>query len=277
MTLALGGDCLSDVAMLRSQPELFGLVASDPTVSRLVDALAAPVRALKSIRTARAAAPERAWELTGDAAPGRRGELIPVDLDATIVLAHSDKEQATPTWKKSFGFHPLTAFADHGAAGGGEALAILLRKGNAGSNTAADHIATAKLTLFQLPKARWRHVLIRTDSGGGTHEFLTWLTGRRLEYSVGFTIGEDLQNAILTFPETGWQAAYDADRGVREGAWVAEFTGLLDLTGWPKGMRSTAYRPCPPPDQHQPPHPPERRPPGPVEPRPPSATVGPPP
>jgi Transposase DDE domain group 1 len=246
--LALGGDCLSDVAMLGSQPELFGLVASDPTVSRLVDALAAdPVRALKSIRTARAAARERAWELAGDAAPGWRGELIPVDLDATIVLAHSDKEQATPTWKKSFGFHPLTAFADHGAAGGGEALAVLLRKGNAGSNTAADHIQTAKLALGQLPKARRRQVLIRTDSGGGTHEFLTWLTGRRLEYSVGFTIGEDLQNAILAFPETGWQAAYDADRGVREGAWVAEFTGLLDLTGWPKGMRVIVRRERPHP------------------------------
>src|SRR4051795_3731242 len=248
VTLALGGDCLSDVAMLRSEPELFGLVASDPTVSRLVGAFAAdPVRALKSIRTARAAARERAWELAAGSAPGWGGELIPIDLDATIVIAHSDKEQATPTWKKSFGFHPLTAFADHGAAGGGEALAVLLRKGNAGSNTAADHIQTAKLALLQLPKARRRQVLIRTDSGGGTHEFLTWLTGRRLEYSVGFTIGEDLQNAILTFPETGWQAAYDADRQVREGAWVAEFTDLLDLTEWPKGMRVIARRERPHP------------------------------
>jgi hypothetical protein len=94
---------------------------------------------------------------------------------------------------------------------------------------------------------RRRQVLIRTDSGGGTHDFLTWLSGRRLEYSVGFTIGEDLQNAILAFPETGWQAAYDADRGVREGAWVAEFTGLLDLTGWPKGMRVIVRRERPHP------------------------------
>jgi hypothetical protein len=237
VSLALGGDCLSDVANASFPAGVVRhLVASDPTVSRLVDALAAdPVRALKSIRTARAAARERAWGLAGDAAPGWGGELIPIDLGATIVIAHSDKEQATPTWKKSFGFHPLTASADYGAAGGGEALAVLLREGKAGSNTAADHIETAKLTLGQLPKARRRQVLVRTDSGGGTREFLAWLTGRRLEYSVGFTIGEDLQNAILTFPESGWQAAYDADGQVREGAWVAEFTGLLELTGWPKG------------------------------------------
>jgi hypothetical protein len=248
VTLALGGDCLSDIAMLRSQPELFGLVASDPTVSRLVDALAAdPVRACKAIRAARAAARERVWALAGDAAPGAGGELIPVDLDATIVIAHSDKEQATPTWKKTFGFHPLTAFADHGAAGGGEALALLLRKGRAGSNTAADHIETAKLALAQLPKTRRRRVLVRTDSGGGTHEFLAWLTGRRLQYSVGFTLGEDLQNAIGAFPENEWQQAYDADREPREGAWVAEFTGLLDLAGWPKGMRVIVRRERPHP------------------------------
>jgi hypothetical protein len=248
VTLALGGDCLSDIAMLRSQPELFGLVASDPTVSRLVDALAAdPVRALKAIRAARAAARERAWDLAGEAAPGADGELIPIDLDATIVIAHSEKEQATPTWKKTFGFHPLTAFADHGTAGGGEALTLLLRKGKAGSNTAADHIETARLAFAQLPKTRRRQVLVRTDSGGGTHEFLTWLTGRRVQYSIGFTLGEDLQDAIGEFPEDEWQQAYDADREPREGAWVAEFTGLLDLTGWPKGMRVIVRRERPHP------------------------------
>lgn len=104
-------------------------------------------------------------------APGSGGELIPIDLDATIVLAHSEKEQAAPTWKKTFGFHPMTAFADHGAAGSCEPLVITLRPGNSGSDTAADHIEATRLALARLPKHRRRQVLIRTDSGGGTHEF----------------------------------------------------------------------------------------------------------
>ena len=75
------------------------------------------------------------------------------------------------TWKKTYGFHPLTAFADYGAAAGGEALAIMLRAGNAGSNTASEHIEVARLALAQLPRRVHRQVLIRTDSGGGTHDF----------------------------------------------------------------------------------------------------------
>src|ERR1700733_2570536 len=137
--VALGGDCLADIAVLREQPGLAGPVASDPVVSRLVATLAADgPGALKAIRSARAAARERAWALAGENAPGADGGLVTVDLDATIVIAHSEKEQAAPTWKKTFGFHPLAAFADHGAAGNGEPLAIMLRTGGAGSNTAAD-------------------------------------------------------------------------------------------------------------------------------------------
>jgi hypothetical protein len=183
MTLALGGDCLADIAVLRSQPDLAGPVASDPVVSRLVSALASDApRALRAIRKARAAARERAWALAGDRAPGGDGSLIPVDIDATIVIAHSEKESAAPTWKKTYGFHPLAAFADHGAGASGEALAVKLRAGNAGSNTAAEHIEVARLALAQLPRRQRRRVLIRTDSGGGTHEFLTWVTspGRHL-------------------------------------------------------------------------------------------------
>ena len=118
--VALGGDCLADIAVLREQPGLAGPVASDPVVSRLVSTLAADLpRALKAVRGARAAARERAWALAGDNAPGVGGALVTVDLDATIVIAHSDKEQAAPTWKKTFGFHPMTAWADHGAGGNG--------------------------------------------------------------------------------------------------------------------------------------------------------------
>jgi hypothetical protein len=240
VALALGGDCLADIAVLRAQPQLFGPVASDPVVSRLITRLAADApAALKAIRSARAAARQRAWLLAGEAAPGADGALVTVDIDATLVTAFSEKEQAAATWKKTYGFHPLTAFADHGADGSGEPLTIALRPGNAGSNTAIDHIEATRLALAQLPARLRRRVLIRTDSGGSTHEFLNWLTrpGRRLAYSVGFTITDDVQEAILKVPACAWTPAYDADGQVRPGAWVAEITGMLDLPAWPKGMR----------------------------------------
>ena len=250
VTLALGGDCLADIAMLRAEPALFGPVASDPVVSRLVAKLAkdAP-RALKAIRAARAAARQRAWELAGPDAPGADGGQVIVDLDATIVIAHSDKDQACPTWKKTFGFHPLAAFADHGPDGSGEPLAILLRPGNAGSNTAADHIEAARLSLAQLPAGQRKKVLFRADSGGGTHEFLTWLTrpGRRLQYSVGLTITAAIEDALLKVPARAWTPAYDAGGTERPGAWVAELTGMLDLSSWPKGMRVIARKERPHP------------------------------
>jgi hypothetical protein len=250
MMLALGGDCLAGVAVVRAQPDLCGPVASDPVISRLAAALAAEgPRALRAIRKARAAARERAWALAGERAPGADGSLIPVDIDATIVIAHSEKEKAAPTWKKTFGFHPLAAFADHGDGAGGEPLAILLRAGNAGSNTAAEHIEVSRLALAQLPRQARRRVLIRTDSGGGTRDFLAWLAspGRRLHYSAGMTITEDMQEAILTLPERVWEPAYDAGGQARPGAWVAELTGLLDLTGWPPGMRVIVRRERPHP------------------------------
>jgi DDE family transposase len=250
LAVALGGDCLADVAVLRAQPELSGPVASDPVVSRLIAALAADApRALKAIRVARAAARERAWALAGATAPGAGGELIVLDVDATIVTSCSEKEQAAPTWKKTFGFHPLTVFADHGPEGSGEPLAIMLRPGNAGSNTAADHIEAVRLALAQLPKGLRRQALIRADSGGGTHEFLAWLTrpGRRLHYTVGFPMTDDVQAAILAVPATAWTPAYDRERMARPGAWVAELTGMLDLAGWPEGMRVIVRRERPHP------------------------------
>ena len=128
-------------------------------------------------------------------------------------------------------FRPLGAFADHGAAGTGEAVGIMLRPGNAGSNTAAGHIEVTRLALAQLPRRARRRALIRNDSGGGTHDFLAWLAspGRRLHYSVGMTITEDIAEAILNVPERVWEPAYDAGGQVRPGAWVAEITGLLGL------------------------------------------------
>lgn len=149
---------------------MFGRVASDPTVSRLVDVLAAAgPKALTAIRTARAEVRGRVWELAGADGPAAEDSVI-VDIDGVLVLAHSEKQDATTTWKKAFGHHPLVAFVDHGQTGSGEPVAALLRPGNAGSNTTSDHIETAQLALAQLPQRlrQGRRTLIRTDSGGGT-------------------------------------------------------------------------------------------------------------
>ncbi|MEU0655874.1 IS1380 family transposase [Streptomyces albogriseolus] len=240
LTVALGGDCLADVAMLRCEPAVFGPVASDPTISRLIDTLAASgEKALQAIRSARSEARHRAWSLAGKNAPDAEGQVV-IDLDGVLVVAHSEKEDAAATWKKTYGHHPLTAFVDHGPGGTGEPVAALLRPGNAGSNTAADHITTAQLALAQLHKhyRRGRQTLIRTDSAGGTHDFVSWLTrrGRWLSYSVGMVITEAIHEHVLKIPASDWTSAVETDGEVRDGAWVAELTGKL-LDGWPEGMR----------------------------------------
>jgi hypothetical protein len=126
-------------------------------------------------------------------------------------LCGLDKDRAAPTWKKTYGFHPLTVFADHGPDGGGEPLAIMLRAGNAGANTAADHIEATRLALAQLPADRRRRTLVRADCGGGTREFVTWLAapGRRLGYSVGMPLTDDICDAIRVIPDQAWTPAYD--------------------------------------------------------------------
>ncbi|MFJ4380446.1 IS1380 family transposase [Streptomyces albidoflavus] len=240
LAVALGGDCLADVAMLRCQPALFGPVASDPTVSRLIDTLAASGgKALQAIRYARSEVRQHVWSLAGESAPDADGHVT-VDLDGAPVIAHSDKQDASATWKKPYGHHPLTAFVDHGPGGSGEPVAAVLRPGNAGSNTAADHITIARLALTQLPKKyrRGRQTLIRTDFAGGAHDFVAWLAkrGRWLSYSVGMVITETIHSHVLKIPPTAWPPAIETDGEVRDGAWVAELTGDL-LTGWPEGMR----------------------------------------
>jgi Transposase DDE domain group 1 len=136
-----------------------------------------------------------------------------VDIDGALVLAHSEKQDATATWEKTFGHRPFVAFVDHGQAGSGEPVAALLRPGNAGSNTASDHITTTGLTLAQLRRRlrRGRQTLIRTDSAGGTHAFLDWSSrpGRRLSCSVGTTITDSIHQAVLEIPKKAWTPAYD--------------------------------------------------------------------
>ena len=256
VTLALGGDCLADVAVLRAEPGVYGSVASDPTVSRTITALAADApAALAAIDTARAAARERVWALAGVHAPDHDTSAaapLVVDLDATLVTSHSEKEAAAPTFKRGFGFHPLCAFVDHGAVGTGEMVAVALRPGNAGSNTAVDHIAVTRSALAQLPghcpgRRPGRKVLIRTDGAGSSHRFLQWLTTQRLSYSVGFALPANTGELLGWMDEQVWTPAYNSDGAVREGAWVAELTGMLDLSGWPKGMRVIARKERPHP------------------------------
>jgi hypothetical protein len=203
VAVALGGDCLADIAVLREQPAVFGPVASDPTVSRLVDELARDVdAAVAAISRARAASRARAWAAAGSRAPDHRVDAdrpLVLDVDATLVTSHSEKELARPTFKRGYGFHPLLVFADHGPAGTGEPLSGILRPGNAGSNTAADHIRVVTEALSQLPRRHpggrsGRKVLVRADGGGGTHEFLEWLTAQRVSYSVGFTLSGDVES-----------------------------------------------------------------------------------
>lgn len=254
VSLAIGGDALSDIATLRAEPGVHGQVASDPTVSRIIGTLAADAdRVLAAIDGARQVARETAWALAAEHGPivdASPEAPVVIDLDATLLTAHSEKEHAKPTWKKGYGFHPLTAFVDHGPAGTGEMLAIQLRPGNAGSNTAADHIAVTRTALAQLPGGKSRpgkSVLIRTDCAGGTHDYLTWLHKQRVSYSVGFTLPHETPDLYRLIPETFWQSALDADGQARDGAHVAEFTGVLDLAGWPDGMRVIVRRERPHP------------------------------
>jgi Transposase DDE domain group 1 len=244
-SLALGGDCLADIALLRDAGAIVGAVPSDPTVSRVIDDLAAggqPV--LDAIAAAHAAARARVHAAGGG--PSQTGP-VPVDLDATIVVAHSTKELAAPTFKRSFGHHPVLAFCDHGDGGTGEALAGLLRAGNANANTAADLITTMDAALAAVPEPLRARVLIRVDGGGYSHAFLDAVSERGLEFSVGWQANDDIAAALDRLPEAAWTPAYDSDRCPREGAEVAELTGLLDLSGWPPGIRVIARREVPHP------------------------------
>jgi len=248
VAIALGGDCLADVAVVRAQPQLFGLVASDPTVSRLIATFAGDVEAvLPALRAARGQARERAWAL--DAPVADDGWLV-VDLDATLVDAHSDKEGAQPTFKRGFGFAPLLAFLDHGPGGTGECLAGLLRPGKATANDAADHIRVLTDALAQLPAGQRSRVLVRGDAGAGTHAFVKHLHQLGVRYSIGIAGWPTVIAALDALPRQAWRAALDGDGIPREGAQVAELTRYLPAgTGkpWPADMRVIARRERPHP------------------------------
>lgn len=191
--VAIGGDCASDLAAVRAQPDLFGPVASDPTISRLFTALSEENldtdAAVAAIRQARATARARVWarrrRLAGT--PGRRdGGQVIIDIDATIVAAHSDKQHAEPTHKRTYGLAPMCSFIDRGATGSGEVLALNLRPGNASPWKSEDHIEVLSDALAQLPETERAQVLVRTDAGGCSMKFLNHITDAALEYSIGF-------------------------------------------------------------------------------------------
>jgi hypothetical protein len=248
--IADGGDALTHLAVLRDQGKLFGAVASEPTAWRAVERV--DEEHLARLRQVRAAARERAW--AAGAGPDITAGLV-IDLDATITVAHSEKQNAAATWKRTYGFHPLLAYLDRPDVSGGEALAGLLRPGNAGSNTAADHVAVLDMALAAVPEhARPRpgdlaspKVLVRTDAAGATHAFAAALRERGCGFSLGFAIGPDVQDAVLKIPARAWTPAYDINGGPRDGAQVADITGMVDLSAWPQGSRLIVRRERPHP------------------------------
>lgn len=235
VAIADGGDCVTDLGVLRGQEALFGAVASESTAHRVIKSIDESL--LEAIRAARARARERAWE-----AGARPKELI-FDIDATLLGAHSEKERAAGTYKGGFGFFPLLCFLDQTA----EPMAGLLRPGNAGANTASDHFEVLQLALEQIPEEDLgREILARADIGGATHAFTSECREAGIRFSVGYEVDARVREAILAAPESAWQSAVEADGSAREGAWVTEL-GDLDLSAWPEGTRLIIRRERPHP------------------------------
>jgi hypothetical protein len=157
-----------------------------------------------------------------------------------LITAHSEKEGAAPTYKRGFGHHPLLAFLD----ATGEALAGMLRPGNAGSNTTADHVELLTMALAQLPvDPRAVEVIARADSAALTHGFIDACRHAEVRFSVGHDLTEAIRKACLGVPRRRWVPAITADGAdVRDGADVAEITDLIDLSRWPEGTRAIARR-----------------------------------
>ena len=237
VSIADGGDCLSDLTVLHHQPDLFGEVASIPTAWRVIDALATALD-LVPVRQARAQARAHAWR------HGVRPEHITLDFDATLVTAHSEKQGAAGTYKRGFGFHPLLCSLDETD----EILAGLLRPGNAGANHAGDHIRVLDAALEQLPPRAENDppMLARADSAGATHDFLDALRERGVLFSVGFDLTEPVRDAVLAISPDAWVPAITQDGDPRDGAAVCELHDL-DLSAWPTAARAICRRERPHP------------------------------
>jgi Transposase DDE domain group 1 len=237
--LADGGECVSDLGAAREQAALFGKIASDSTAFRTVDRIASTPGLLDALRAAHARARERFWKLHG--AP----ERLTIDVDATLITAHSEKEKAAGNDKHGYGFHPLGAYADETR----ESLAMMLRPGNAGSNTAADHVTVIDRALAQIPAEQIENleILIRADSAGATHETADHCDDANLRFSFGYELTETIRTAILQTSDDAWIPALDQDGSERENGQVSEITHRLDLSSWPKGSRVIVWRERPHP------------------------------
>ncbi|MBT2507503.1 transposase [Streptomyces sp. ISL-98] len=254
--LADGGEAITDLAVLRDQGEVFGQVASTPTAWRLLADVDEGV--LDRLRSARAQAREVAWLQAAETrsgipavkAGGRELPGLVLDIDATLITCHSEKDQAAPTYKGGFGFHPLVCFL----ANTGEGMSGRLRPGHAGANTAADHISVLDNALAQIPDAH-RHgtdILVRADSAGSAKAFLAHVRDVRTRgihtfFWVGYAVIEPVRRAIRALPEQVWHHALDQDGTLRVGAAVAELTGTVDLADYPEGTRIIVRRERPHP------------------------------
>ena len=248
LTLADGGTCVSDLAELRDQPSLFGPVASHPTTWRAFDQIGAVET--RGIIAAAAAARTVAWE----AGAGPTGAVTIIDIDATHITTRADKQDAAPTYKGKYGHYPLLAMEPDT----GEVLAGMMRPGNAGSGTAQDHVSLLADALAALP-TQWqaghagldspkmveKPILIRTDSAGATHWFAEECHDHNLQFSFGYPISGAVRDALMDV-EGPWIPARNR-RKPRDGAWVTELTGLIDLHQWPIGTRLICRRERPHP------------------------------
>jgi hypothetical protein len=237
--LADGGECVSDLGGVREQDALFGEVASDSTAIRTVEKIGQAPGMLHALRSAHARARARFWQLAG--APGR----LTIDVDATLITAHSEKEKAAGNYKHGYGFHPLGAYADETR----EALAIMLRPGNAGSNTAADHVTVIDRSLAQIPEEQLEHleILVRADTAGATHGTADHCQRCDLRFSFGYELTELVRTAILETPDDSWTPALDQDDTERANGQVVELTDDVDLGTWPAGSRVIVRRERPHP------------------------------
>src|SRR5829696_6023981 len=239
--LADGGDCLSDLRAVRDQQPLFGPVASDTTAFRLIDRIASEPAMLEAVRAARARARARAWEL--GAAPRR----IVIDVDATLIGAHTEKQGARVNFKGGFGFHPLLAYLDESR----EALAGMLRPGNAAAHGAADQIAVLEQALEQLPREvvadLETEIVLRADSAGSALELCQAARDAKIAYLVGFDLTKQVRRAILSLPEDAWRPALRQNGQERDGAQVAEITHMLEFYDWPERSRVIVRRERPHP------------------------------
>ncbi len=252
VAIALGATSMSDIAVLAHLAPVLGTAPSGPTVRRTLD-LAGGAVMLERIARARARARAHVWQLIESTPAGfpwlviagkvLTGWLV-IDMDATLVTARSDKEGAAPTWKKGYGFHPLGAWA----ANTRECLAMLLRPGNAGSNTFTDHKEVLAAAIRQVP-ARFRgKIIVRIDGAGASHELIKHLLSlssprRILLFTCGWMITPADEAAIMQVPGGTWEPGIAQDGTIEEDKDVAEITDLMSRAGnWPGGLRWIARR-----------------------------------